>query len=547
MARLTPRAASAILLLVAGLALGMLVQPRRLGDASNYLLMADSLWVDGDLVYTSADLARAEALALFDHPAGLYLSLHDWGYGYAKPPLYPAIAAPFHALLGVRGFYVLNGLLLAALVVLGADILSHRLRWRVALAAAALVFAGSVTSVYLHWIDPYLLCSALVAAAVAAERRARLIWSAVFLVAAASCRPPYLALALAPIALCTWERRWRALAGFAIAGALAASLFLAFNRLAAGQWSPYGGARSYFVRELPYQSPGAPVTGAPEELSVAGGARLESLGHRSLEFLFGRFAGVLVYYPALLACALWSSRWEREKLAWLLALVAGCAALLVALPSNSFGGQHAVGNRLFVLLPVALVFVDFVAWRTWRALGGAALLLLALPMVRQPVRRSLEPGHQMLELPYRVLPIEWHQAARISFPAACHLALIPLDTNNHGCEGNGLWTRGGTRAEFLVLRFDDAPLRLLLRSPHSDIEVSAAGTRVVAARHADRVTEVTLTRPVATYRDESNGGRHTAVYGLRIATDTGVDGDARILDDQRDFGAYVEVAPPALE
>jgi hypothetical protein len=542
------RRATVVALLFMGLAVGLLTPPRHLADATIYLLMTDSLWMDGDLAYTPHDLTRAQALAFADHPKGVFLIKHAAGYGYAKPPLYSVLAVPFYALFGVRGFLALNGVLLAALVLLGADVLAHRLPWRLALPASALVFACSVTPAYLLWIDPFLLCSVLIAGAVAAVRRDALAISAILLAAAASCRPPYIALALAPALLCAFERRWRPLARFAAAGIATTAVLLGVNWVAHGQSSPYGGERYYFLTLLPFQVPGVEPPGGRAHITAGGGSlpSIAALVRTSLDFLVGRFAGVLVYFPGLLACALWARRWDGEKLVWLAGLAAACATLIVAFPHNTMGGQQALGNRFFVLLPVALVFVDFLAWSVWRGLATAALALLAVPVMQAPVYLSLNAGRQMLDVPYRYLPVEWLQAGRIRFPIEYPGGMAALTDQQYEWDGEGVWTRGGAAAEFVfvVIGDDLAPPRVRLWSKEQDVRITDGGRLRDLAWQTGRDVEVVLQHPVAQYRDESYAGARVSAYTLGISTRTGTYGyDIGGGNDSRYLGVFVRPVP----
>src|SRR5262249_47132260 len=159
-----------------------------------------------------------------------------------------------YALFGVRGFLVLNGMLLAALVLLCADIVSHRLDWPRAVACAAVVLGFTVTPAYIHWIDPFLFLSVLTAGTVAAYPRGSPAWSGALMAALVSSRAPYLALALAPVALYALARQWRALAHFAIAAVAVGALLLGIASLATGRWSSYTGDRFYYVTRFPYDS-----------------------------------------------------------------------------------------------------------------------------------------------------------------------------------------------------------------------------------------------------------------------------------------------------
>ena len=170
-ARLPARVVALVLLI--GAVIGLLTPPRIFSDGSNYVCMAVSLISDGDLRWTRDDLQHVRALRADGATPGLLLVKRADGYVFAKPVIYPLAAAPFVALAGVRGFMLLNGLLLAALVLLGADVLTHRLAWPAALGVAAAAVGASVTPVYLHWIDPFLLLSVCTAGALAAYRRGR--------------------------------------------------------------------------------------------------------------------------------------------------------------------------------------------------------------------------------------------------------------------------------------------------------------------------------------------------------------------------------------
>ncbi len=528
-------------MLLAGLVVGLLTPPRRLADASTYVLMTDSLWADGDLTYSPADLARAQAMHFAELPNGLFLIRHSWGYSYGKSLVYPLVAVPFYALFGVRGFFALNGVLLAALVLLGADILSPRLEPRSALAVAAVVMGFTVTPAYLHWIDPFLLCSVFVAGAVAACRRGHPALTGALLALLAASRLPYATLGLAPAALYVAGRRWRWLARYAIGGIAAAALVFGAQRLASGEWEAHGGDRHFYASAFPYQlGRDEPELGGVSRLAVDGIARLSpaELIRDNAYFFGGRFAGVLVYFPTLLACLAWMRRWDREKAIWSLALLATCEGFIAAEPHNFFGGNHALGNRFFVLVPVALVWVDFVAWHWWRVAVTAALLALAIPVIEAPVYLSLQPGRQMVEIPYRYFPFEWTQALRIAYPF--HLpGLGALTANQYDWEGDGVWTRGGTTAEFVIIRAVGDPPQVRLWS-FLDGATVLDGSVPAAVRWQPRTDiEVPLSHPIVEYYDDQTA-KTFAVYRLTITTESATAvPTVGARDDNRMVGVFV--------
>jgi hypothetical protein len=536
------RARLSLGIVLAGLAVGLLVRGDLFSDASTYVLMTDSLWSDGDLVYGPEDRARADALRSRFVPAGLLLTKHDWGYGYGKSFVYPAIALPFYALLGIRGFFVLNGLLLASLVLLGADILSHRIAWERAVAVAAAVIGFSVTPGYVDWIDPFLACSVLAAAALAAYRREWPGSCAALLVVLAACRPPYFTLAAAPLTLYAIGRRWRSLTRFVAVAVAIGALFIGISRAAGEAWTPYAAQRFYYPTLFPYDDGGPTAleeVGIPADNAVHErrwpGAR--EVAEMTKVFFVGRFAGVLVYFPGLVACALWSRRWDREKVVWGLVLLAACEGILFAFPHNYFGGSHALGNRLFTLLPIVLVFVDFVAWRPWRVLASAALAALALPMVRSPLLFSYQPGQQMLQAPYRCLPLEWSHVRRMQ-PPLSYPGMAAFTDNQYAWEGSGLWTLGGASAEFVFIRPPGQHPRIRLTSPLADVRISDGGVPVPWQPGS---LDVVLTRPMATTRDRIREGEEEQVYALTVATESAfrprAAGDSV---DNRSLGVFVQ-------
>src|SRR5689334_3381803 len=79
------------------------------GDETTHVLMAQSLWEDGDLLFGKPDLRRAYQ-TWNEGPAGLALLTLDGGrtVRYAEPIPWALVAAPAWALLGAAGLPILN-------------------------------------------------------------------------------------------------------------------------------------------------------------------------------------------------------------------------------------------------------------------------------------------------------------------------------------------------------------------------------------------------------------------------------------------------------
>jgi hypothetical protein len=209
-------------------------------------------------------------------------------------------------------------------------------------------------------------------------------------------------------------------------------------------------------------------------------------------FWVGRFGGAAAYFfPAVLALALFLTRGPRDRAGWLaLAAVSlSWLAYIWIIPDNWYGGGGTVGNRYFLgLLPAFLFVVP--SRRAWwvgaGALLGAAVFLA--PVLASPVAHSLRPGAHATRGAFKLLPAEltmlndlsvftesWRKKRPFGFvgnpqrpadPDAYHLYF--LDDGTFGKEEwagrAGFWLRGGASAEVVLRAFDLAPVdRVVLR------------------------------------------------------------------------------------
>jgi hypothetical protein len=427
---------------------------------------------------------------------------------------------PWYAALGVHGFFVLNGVLLGVLVLAGAALVAPRTGWRIGFGLAIGVHALSIGPVYLHWIDPFLTLSTFVALGVLAHGRGLVVASGAAFGALASYRFPYLAPAIVPLVLHLGAGRRRAAVRYVTAAAATGLALTAITVASTGQWSSYTGPRFYYPTTAPYEDaadPGIPFSRdglleawrPPAATTVATG-----LAH----FLVGRYGGIALSFPTFFACLLWCRRWDRERRLWL-AAVGGFALLLeLAIPHNRIGGQHAVGNRFFVLLPLALVFVDRIRRpRAGRLAASMALVLPVLPVVSAPVLHSLAPGRALLAWPRRLFPFEWPLAEHVSYPARFP-GLYALTAHQSARDGT-LETTAGRAAEFVLVRPRDVAPRLKLWSPTpTTARVTDGGSTRTLAVNPEPL-EILLTRPMSVHRDEYGARGEVAVYRLAIESE----------------------------
>ncbi len=371
-------------LVVASATLDRSEWPGLFGDEATYLMAAQSLAWDGDLFFDSEDFERFVSLWKTG-PEGLILQSGDGGrtITYGKPFFYPLVIAPFVRLMGVRGPFIANALLLGLASVLSARVLSRKLGDLAPLGIATLIFA-SVVFVYVFQAhaDLFLLCCSAVALTIvfaskepqASQATLGLIlrWSAVgaLIGLVVYSRPLYAPLFLPPL-LGVPRRYWiRALGGLGLGALILVSLAATVHRINGGTWTSYGGERRGFYSKTGY--PG--VDFAAEEWSAeigetgnAAWSEVETLsklprtsfslwGWNSVYFLVGRDVGLLAYFlPATLALIGWPKRWIHWSL--LAAVGLSFAAFFLYRPFNFYGGGGAVANRYLLALYPAFWFM----------------------------------------------------------------------------------------------------------------------------------------------------------------------------------------------
>jgi hypothetical protein len=589
------------------------------GDGATYHAMAWSLARDFDLRFEERDLARIR-LEYPSGPQGVFLKRASGGLTidaeggfpwvrrvrpdegrlyYAKAFAHPLAVAPLVAVFGTRGLTLANGLLLSAVLWLSCAVLRRRgLSAAGSLAASIGFFLFTIVPLYLVWPTPEIFGLALVTAGLAAWGAGLPLLSAVLFGVAGYLKPPNVLMA-APLGLSPLVpregERWlgpglarrvgETLRRGAVLVLTAGSLY-ATNVAFTGDLNYQGGERKTFYGRFPFDASGAsfddagiwmttnqvgPLVAGRDDSEVteaSGPARHPSEIRQSFllnlgYFWVGRFGGVLAYFfPALVALALFLWRGPRESDSWLAlaAIVASWLAYIWVIPDNWYGGGGTVGNRYFLaVLPAFLFLVP----RTRGAVVGMAALLAAgvflAPVLWEPVRHSLRPGTHAMRPPFAVLPAEltmlndlsvftepWRKkrpfgftgdASRHADPDAYFLYF--LDGGSWGREEwggrPGFWLRGGSSAQVVVRAFDLAPVeRVVLR-----IRGGPRGDQVSVRRgfHTDRVS----VGPGEERELELEPGRGVRYYDtylhvLRLSSRRGAP-----LPDGRGVGSFVEI------
>ena len=601
------------LLLVVGLAAALSVDVVKTGqgvksDESTYVMMALSLAYDHDLVYERRDLERFFGLYRWG-PDGVFLKsgkrlrigvdrsppfvhvrklpdLRTDRLYFGKAFVYPLVAAPFVRVLGLNGMLVLNVLLLTAAGACGYTLLAARSRSSAALLFTLAFFLASCVPIYLVFLAPEILNLTLVTVAyflwLYKEEAVARGWSflrgrgsdivAAMLLGVATYSKLSHALLVAPLVFDAWRRR-RYAHGLAIgiASVATAALLFGVNAAATGEFNYQGGDRRTFYTKFPYDASHEDVWAAAE-LHSTNDSDSESVfkdfgnrfSHNVEYFLIGRHFGFVPYFfPGVVAIGLWLASRERGR-PWrvltFLAVAASVLLLLVFAPFTWSGGGGPPGNRYFMSLYPALLFLTppltaatpaLVAWA-----GGA---LFTAKMLVSPFGVAKSPS-QLTERGFaRRLPVEitmandlpvileglrahyWFSDVMMYF--LDEHAYLPETVDEQG--NKGFWLAGDGRADIIIrCEWPIDHLRVTATSPIPTTVIMSFGGAQSTARLTPGVPS-TFDVPASGIRDE-----HSWAYLLSAQSTEAFTPHLRdpASNDPRNLGAMIRfVAVPKAQ
>ena len=537
------------------------------GDESTYVAMALSVAYDGDLRYQRRDLERFWGLYK-QGPEGIFLkrgkqfrlrlratppfvqvynNTEDPDRSrlyFAKAVVHAVVAAPFVRLFGVNGLLILNVLLLALACLCGYLFLAATSPPSTALTFVLAFFGASVVPAYVVFLTPEIFNLTLVAVAYflwlykeVSPARSTVLrgdWSnvaaAVLLAIATYMKPTHLPLA-APLVLFLWWRR-RLLHG-AIVGvaftAVTGGLFFG-NAVVSGEFNYQGGDRSTFYERFPFDGsqPDAwdrrvlvTTNDADTAVVLERAALVNRFAHNVKYFFIGRHFGFVPYFfPAVVALFAWALSRDRF-LAWRTLNVIGVAGsalvLLLFLPYSWSGGGGPPGNRYFLSVYPALLYLTPPLTWTGPALaawaGGALFTAKILVNPFAAAKFTWETTERGFA---RRLPVELTMAGdlpvmldtslrgRIPYGQDPQLLLYFLDQHAFPPEPPGMWVAGDGRAEIIV-RCEDQIERLQVTA------VSPIRTVLTMSMGAGRVTHTLQARTPVSFDIPASGVR--GLYG----------------------------------
>ena len=511
------------------------------GDEATYVSMALSLAYDHDLTYERRDLDRFFGLYR-SGPDGIFLKKgkrlafratssppfvqmvklpdrRDDRLYFAKPLLYPIVAAPFVRVLGLNGFLVLHVLLLFAVCGCGYAFLVARSRPGPALVFTLAFVGATCVPVYAVFLAPEILHFALIfiayflwlykevnpGAPAVLRGRGSDIAAAILLGAAVYSKPPNHALLVAPLVLWFWwRRRW--FDGFLVGAVsvVGACLLFGLTAMNTGEFNYQGGDRKTFYTAFPFDGSAANVWDRKGTEMSTNDSDSDSVlqdftnrfTHNVEYFLIGRHFGFVPYFfPGVIAIGLWlfsRERFQPWRVFTFLAVAGSAVGLLILAPYTWSGGGGPPGNRYIVGVYAVLFFLTpplessapaLLAW-----LGGS---LFTAKMLMNPFVAAKFP-YQTTERGFaRSLPVEVTMAndlpiMLIAGPRAhtwfSDTLLYFLDEHAYppeviDAEGHtGVWIAGDGRADMIMrCEWPIDHLRMTAESPVPTVFTVSAG------------------------------------------------------------------------
>jgi hypothetical protein len=448
-------------------------------DEAVYYAMGLSAARDLDLEYTREDLLRINRLGWVNGPQGVLLSRNpERGRIYfAKPMLHALAAAPFVRLFGGNGFLVFNVLCLALAVHLSVRFLSRYMSERVALRVSLVFHLLCVAPVYVFWIHPEMFNYALLTAGLFSflqydgprgPRSRRYYLAPVLFGLGAYSRLPMVLFAGPQLVAALVRRRFRDVGICLVLLAGSYGAMVGLHRAFTGMSNPYAGDRKIFYGHFPEESPevryedlGSSWSTKQAKFHFLGNVFLANCGY----FFVGRHSGMLLYYFTAMLGVLGLLQGPRSLERWLVALavVGSILALIVMIPTNYHGGSGTIGNRYFMAVFPAFLFLMAGApsgRRLWTIglISGA----FTLQLFTGPFQFSFRPALVAENLPFRLFPIEKTLVDSLPYqgPARTRVffgegKILGYFVNGgaYGRDGkeDAFWLEGGRTAELLLV------------------------------------------------------------------------------------------------
>ncbi|PIE36099.1 hypothetical protein CSA56_01415 [candidate division KSB3 bacterium] len=262
-------------------------------------------------------------------------------------------------------------------------------------------------------------------------------------------------------------------------------LFYGLQYRYTGQLNPYSGDRRTFYHRYPFDSDedvweqGVPLS-TENYWNASFFFHPKTLIFNIYYYVFGRFTGMVPYFccsfmalyyflRVLLrrrkaSCSARQAHWQRVFL--LCAIVGSIGAYIVLMPINYQGGGGAFGNRYFVNIYPAFLFL-ITAISSLRPLlisWGIGTLFLGQALVT-PFKSSFAPATHAFQFPFTLLPVELTLIDTLPNLINSHLMQTAMEGNEplhrlyffdehvFDLSADEFWVRGEQKAELALRTF----------------------------------------------------------------------------------------------
>jgi hypothetical protein len=441
-------------------------------DESTYYSILQSLAFDGDLEYTRADIVRIKEV-FWVGPMGLFLRKgHDGRLYYAKSFIYPLATAPFFRLFGTHGILLANGLMIFFVLLMGFLLLRQHHPPEKSFSFTLVYLFSSVAFIYIWWITADLFnffvnFAGLFFFFYHFKNRSWNSLAGLFFALAVFSKPNNILHVGILFLLLLYQKKWKKFLAMAMVLLLVLSGLLYFSYVQTGTINYMGGERRSFYGNFPFER---------SDFTFAGGFPMSSDNYWSRFFLspaivmlnlfyyiFGRFTGMMIYFPAALFLLLLFLFQNKKPEDWFL-LAAICAATffyILVTPENYFGGGGSLGNRYFFNVFPLFFFLGY-RGRTFRfsLLPVFAAVVFLAPVFMDGMYHSASPRFPGISSPAKFFPPEKTQYSTLpsnTNPRAFNrkigdqYTLFFLNDNYNPIEDESFWTYADKELELFLL------------------------------------------------------------------------------------------------
>lgn len=445
-------------------------------DESNYFSITQSLAYDFDIKYSREDIIRIQE-RFPAGPVGIYLKKgKDGRITYAKPFMFPLLAAPFFRLFDTNGILLCNGLMLFFSILMGFLLLKQYHPPGKSLSFTLIFIFSSVCWIYVWWMTSdlfnfFVLFAALFFFFYKFRRSGWFYLSGVFFVAFVLSKPTNLAAVGVIFLLLLYRKEWKKFVILCLVFLVVFSSLVFFYYAQTGEVSYklyYGGERTAFYSKFPYEKPGYGFVSQVKTTADDYFQRIhitpKIAALNFFYYFFGRFTGMFIYFfPAVFLLFMFMLRKKTAGDWFILAaiIVSILVACILFAADSYFGGSGSLGNRYFLNIFPFFFFLNFKN-RTFRfsfvPLLAAALLLA--PTFMDALFYSYRPRMAGTTFPIKYFPVEKTQFAHLPTnenPRARNrdvggkYRIYVINDNAHLLEGEKFWTLGNKENELLLM------------------------------------------------------------------------------------------------